>query len=281
MWFKFFIVAICPMIAMLALLFYGMTSSVSSVNGVKVDDKIDNALQTSLYGEIPKQISEIVSSASGVNWVDMLSVLPESYLLSMLLIALVLVGMSNFGSTTTNVVKKTIVTSALYPLTINTMWMTSLICIVQFWLFSEMIGINLMSSLINFQSYSIIDMYTLSIKLLILWTTILILKSSEDLLKKHPRHLIEYPILILLTTLFLMILISAYNFITVFLAIIGFSLNIYVLLLYNSFNHASREAGIKYFYLSSISSGLLISGIFFSYLIFNSTSFMSISLITA
>ena len=79
----------------------------------------------------------------------------------------------------------------------------------------------------------------------------------------------EYPILILLITLFLLILISAYNLITVFLAIIGFSLNIYVLLLYDSFNHASREAGIKYFYLSTFSSGLIISGIFFAYLIFH------------
>lgn len=64
---------------------------------------------------------------------------------------------------------------------------------------------------------------------------------------------------------------------TLFLAIIGFSLNIYVLLLYDSFNHSSREAGIKYYYLSTFSSGLLISGIFLAYLIFHNTSFISIS----
>jgi NADH:ubiquinone oxidoreductase subunit 2 (subunit N) len=64
---------------------------------------------------------------------------------------------------------------------------------------------------------------------------------------------------------------------TLFLAIIGFSLNIYVLLLYDSFNHSSREAGIKYYYLSTFSSGLIISGVFFAYLIFHNTSFISIS----
>ena len=64
---------------------------------------------------------------------------------------------------------------------------------------------------------------------------------------------------------------------TLFLAIIGFSLNIYVLLLYDSFNHSSREAGIKYYYLSTFSSGLLISGIFLAYLIFHNTGFISIS----
>ena len=87
----------------------------------------------------------------------------------------------------------------------------------------------------------------------------------------------EYPILILLTTLFLVILVSAYNLMTLFLAIIGFSLNIYVLLLYDSFSHSSREAGIKYYYLSTFSSGLIISAIFFAYLIFHNTSFLSIS----
>src|ERR1700744_2204684 len=88
----------------------------------------------------------------------------------------------------------------------------------------------------------------------------------------------EYPVLLLLTTVFLLILISAYNLMTVFLALVGFSLNIYVLLLYDSFNHSSREAGIKYYYLSTFSSGLILAGILIIYLIFNDTSFLSIKL---
>ncbi len=86
----------------------------------------------------------------------------------------------------------------------------------------------------------------------------------------------EYPILLLLTTDFLLLLVSSYNLMTLFLSLIGFSLNVYVLLLYDSFNHASREAGIKYFYLSTFSSGLIISGIFFAYLVFHNLSFISI-----
>ena len=50
-----------------------------------------------------------------------------------------------------------------------------------------------------------------------------------------------------------------------------------MLLLYDSFNHSSREAGIKYYYLSTFSSGLLISGIFLAYLIFHNISFISIT----
>lgn len=148
--------------------------------------------------------------------------------------------------------------------------MTALICIFQFLFFTSNV-------LVNFVTYSITDVYTLAIKLLVLLTTILILNSSKEALKKHPRHLMEYPVLILLTALFLLILISAYNFMTVFLAILGFSLNLYVLLLNDAFNQASREAGIKYFYLSTVSSGLLICGIFLLYLIFHTTSFISIT----
>jgi NADH:ubiquinone oxidoreductase subunit 2 (subunit N) len=87
----------------------------------------------------------------------------------------------------------------------------------------------------------------------------------------------EYPVLILLNTIFLLIFISSYNLITLFLAIIGFSLNIYVLLLYDSFNHSSREAGIKYYYLSTFSSGLILGGILIAYLLFHTTSFLSIT----
>jgi NADH:ubiquinone oxidoreductase subunit 2 (subunit N) len=87
----------------------------------------------------------------------------------------------------------------------------------------------------------------------------------------------EYPVLILLSTGFLLVLTSSYNLITLFIAIIGFSLNIYVLLLYDSFNHSSREAGIKYYYLSTFSSGLILGGVLIAYLIFHNTSFLSIT----
>ena len=64
---------------------------------------------------------------------------------------------------------------------------------------------------------------------------------------------------------------------TIFLAIIGFSLNIYVLLLYDAVNQSSREAGIKYYFLSSFSTGLLIGGILIVFFFFQSTNFLYIT----
>src|ERR1700728_3813053 len=105
----------------------------------------------------------------------------------------------------------------------------------------------------------------------------LILKSSNLYIYNHHRHIMEYPIFISLTTFFLLILIMSYNFITLFIAIVGFSLNIYVLLLYDSINQSSREAGIKYYFLSSFSTGLLIGGILIFFFCFQSTNFLYIT----
>ena len=109
-----------------------------------------------------------------------------------------------------------------------------------------------MALLYQFYIYShIFSRYVCNIiKAIIILTVIIILNAASTYIRRHPRHLMEYTVLILLMLLFLQILVSSYNLITMFLAIIGFSLNIYVLLLFDSFNHASREAGIKYFYLS-------------------------------
>jgi NADH-quinone oxidoreductase subunit N len=133
------------------------------------------------------------------------------------------------------------------------------------------------SSYVVFNGYSLVDFYGTIMKISIGSTLLILIHLSKNYIKAHPSPLMEYPVLFLLLSFFLIALISAYNLITIFLAIIGFSLTIYVFLLYDAYNHASREAGIKYFYLSTFSSGLLISGIFFAYLIFHNTNFLLIT----
>jgi len=212
-----------------------------------------------------KNISEITFS-------DVLAILPEIYLVTMSLIALIVIGMANFTPASNKMEKKNYVMPTLYKFSVNSMWYTVILCLIQL-----LFGAMSVTTVVSFANYTINDFYTVTIKIVVLLTVILIMNSSKESFKKHPRHLIEYPILLLFTTIFLLILISAYNFITVFLAILGFSLTVYVLLLNDSFNQASREAGIKYFYLSTVSSGLLICGIFLAYLIFHTTSFMAIT----
>jgi NADH-quinone oxidoreductase subunit N len=196
--------------------------------------------------------------------------MPEIYLALVIFLGLILVGTANFAPSAHLLTQKKEVTLSLYEFA-----RSSLLIMLSLYLF-QILSL-LKTSVIVFNSYAIVDSYTQVLKCVILLTVWLLLTASRSYVIMHQRHLMEYPILILLTTLFLVILVSAYNLMTLFLAIIGFSLNIYVLLLYDSFSHSSREAGIKYYYLSTFSSGLIISAIFFAYLIFHNTSFLSIS----
>jgi NADH-quinone oxidoreductase subunit N len=183
---------------------------------------------------------------------------------------LLLVSAANFYPKASLVEQKTLITPIIYVFTKNSLYIALIlffIKILTFWSESQLI----------FNAYSITDPYTDIIKAIIILTMSVLLSASATYIEKHPRHLMEYSVIIVLMLLFLQILISSYSLITMFLAIIGFSLNIYVLLLFDSFNHASREAGIKYFYLSTFSSGLIISGIFFAYFLFQNTNFLSIA----
>ena len=210
------------------------------------------------------------SNLQTISWKDVVHNIPEIYLAIIIFVGLILVGTANFIPAAHLVIQKKEVTLSLYEFA-----RLSLLITLGLYLFQFLILLK--TSVIVFNSYSIVDSYTQALKIVILLTVWLLLTASHSYVTQHQRHLLEYPVLILLTTLFLMILVSSYNLMTLFLALIGFSLNIYVLLLYDSFNHSSREAGIKYYYLSTFSSGLIISGIFFAYLIFHSTSFISIS----
>lgn len=65
-----------------------------------------------------------------------------------------------------------------------------------------------------------------------------------------------------IATLFMLLLVGSSHLVSAFLAIVGFSLNLYVLVLFDATAAVAREAGVKYFYLSTLSSGLMMYSIF-------------------
>lgn len=215
----------------------------------------------------------LIKNISEINFADILALLPEIYLVLMSLLALMIIGYANFKPGSTKIEKKMTIMPTLYNFSVNSLGYTIILYILQL---SEF-DIYKNPTMISFATYTVSDVYTIVMKIAVLATIMVIMYASKDSFRNHPRHLIEYPVIILFMSIFLLVLISSYNFITLFLAILGFSLTLYVLLLNDSFNHAAREAGIKYFYLSTVSTGLLICGIFLMYLIFNSTSFMTIA----
>ena len=132
-------------------------------------------------------------------------------------------------------------------------------------------GVNILDGLYH------VDFYVTGLKMLTLLCGLAVMNSSQTYLASHPKHLLEFPILLTQAILFMLLLISASHLISAFIALIGFSLNLYVLILFDGAAHASREAGIKYYYLSTFSSGLMIYGMFLIYIILSTGNFDEIA----
>ena len=69
------------------------------------------------------------------------------------------------------------------------------------------------------------------------------------------------PVLIGLATLGMMLMVSAGSFIALYLGLELQSLALYVLAAFNRDNLRSTEAGLKYFVLGALSSGMMLYGI--------------------
>ena len=125
-------------------------------------------------------------------------------------------------------------------------------------------------------SYKIDNLSTFMKILTILGGTFVLL-ISKDYLKSFKIFLIEYPILILCSILGMMVMISSNDLIVFYVGLELQSLALYVLASFNRNQLKSSEAGLKYFVLSALSSGLLLYGCSFEYGFSRSTNFDSIS----
>ncbi len=121
-------------------------------------------------------------------------------------------------------------------------------------------------------SYTI-DYFSLFMKVLTLIACIFVMLSSFDYIKLIGINKIEYPILILSATLGMMIMISSYDLIVFYMGLELQSLSLYVLASFNRDNYRSSEAGLKYFILGALSSGLLLYGCSLIYGFSGSTNF--------
>ncbi|MDB9986271.1 NADH-quinone oxidoreductase subunit NuoN [Pelagibacterales bacterium] len=116
-----------------------------------------------------------------------------------------------------------------------------------------------------FNNSLVIDEFSKVIKILILigsLASIIMYHSSREDLN---INLFEFPILILLATIGMMIMVSANDLIAIFIGLELQSLTLYVLAALNRNHLASSEAGIKYFLLGALSSGLLLFGLSYIY----------------
>ena len=122
-----------------------------------------------------------------------------------------------------------------------------------------------------------IDYFSSFMKILTLCSGIFVLITSSRYLKIFKIFQIEYSILILCSILGMMVMISANDLIVFYIGLELQSLALYVLASFNRDQVKSSEAGLKYFVLSALSSGLLLYGCSLIYGFTGSTNFITIS----
>ncbi len=87
----------------------------------------------------------------------------------------------------------------------------------------------------------------------------------------------EYPVLIVLATLGMMLMVSANSFIALYMGLELHSLALYVLAAFKRDSIRSTEAGLKYFVLGALSSGMLLYGISLVYGFTGTVSFAGVA----
>ena len=137
-------------------------------------------------------------------------------------------------------------------------------------IFNETLGIE---ETILFNGSVIIDYLSSFMKIVTLLATFLTLVISSNYLRSLKIFKIEYPILILSSVLGMMIMISSNDLIVFYMGLELQSLALYVLATFNRDEIKSSEAGLKYFVLSALSSGLLLYGCSLIYGFTGSTNF--------
>jgi NADH-quinone oxidoreductase subunit N len=123
----------------------------------------------------------------------------------------------------------------------------------------------------------VIDGFARFLKILTLIGSAGALLLSGDFLKGPERRKFEYPVLILLSTTGMLMLISAADLIALYLSLELMSLALYVVAAFDRDNARSTEAGLKYFVLGALSSGMLLYGASLIYGFTGTVNFVAIA----
>ena len=129
----------------------------------------------------------------------------------------------------------------------------------------------------TFGGMFIVDGFSVFMKSLVLIASMAALLMSQQYLIDRKIDRFEFPVLIVLATLGMMMMISANDFMALYVGLELQSLSLYVLASFDRERQRSTEAGLKYFVLGALSSGMLLYGISLIYGFSGTTSFSVLS----
>lgn len=139
------------------------------------------------------------------------------------------------------------------------------------WIISEVaivvLGIAFLSILFGIEGRAVIwdgafvdDAFGRFMKMLAIGGALVSLLLSREFMARNGIDLFEFPVLVVLATLGMSMLISAHSLIALYLGLELMSLALYVIAAFNRDNERASEAGLKYFVLGALSSGMLLYG---------------------
>ncbi len=131
--------------------------------------------------------------------------------------------------------------------------------------------------LVTFGGSFVVDPFARFLKLLALAGSAVAILISLDYLTTQRQEKFEYAILILLSTAGMLMLISAADLIALYLGLELMSLALYVVAAIERDSARSTEAGLKYFVLGALSSGMLLYGASLVYGFTGTVSFAGIA----
>jgi NADH-quinone oxidoreductase subunit N len=123
----------------------------------------------------------------------------------------------------------------------------------------------------------VVDNFAIFFKVIFLLAAGLVLLSAENLIERVGENAAELCGLILFCTAGLMFMASSYELMTIYLSLEISSLSLAFLAAWNKRELRSSEAGLKFFVLSAVSSGILLFGMALLYGITGSTNLAIIS----
>jgi NADH-quinone oxidoreductase subunit N len=131
--------------------------------------------------------------------------------------------------------------------------------------------------LVSFGGSFIVDEFARFLKILALIGSAAAIVMSIDYARREAQERFEYSVLILLSTLGMLMLISAADLIALYLGLELMSLPLYVVAASHRSSLRSTEAGLKYFVLGALSSGMLLYGASLIYGFTGTVSFTGIA----
>ena len=134
---------------------------------------------------------------------------------------------------------------------------------------------------VGYHGQFVSDAFSSFAKVLILAGAALALILSLDYNRKNHIARFEYPVLMLLSVTGMMVMVSASNMMTLYLGLELQSLALYVLAAFARDDLRSSEAGLKYFVLGALASGLLLYGISLVYGFSGTMDFAGLSQVLA